>query len=248
MTQSTAFPTSRIESLRQIDLLSGLDDVDLDLLVPLTRQQVVPKRQYVFLPDDAADSVFLLLEGKVRIAKLSRDGKEITLSILVAGSLFGEQALHGAASRGTMAEVIEDAVICAIDRAGFERFVRQRPGVAYHIIKLLAARQHEVQERIEELAFRDVPTRLARLLTRLASEYGSAVPEGTVIDLPLTHQEVANLIGATRETTTATLNDFRRAGMLSLGRKRIVITNRDQLDTLGQAAAPSRSRVNGNGR
>jgi CRP/FNR family transcriptional regulator len=247
MNESTTMQTSRVEALQRVALLAGLDDVDLQLLTPMTRQQAIARRQYVYLPDDPSDSLFILLEGKVRVAKLSRDGKEITLAILVAGDLFGEQALHHGGPRGTMTEVIEDAVVCAIDRDDFEQFVRQRPGLAYGVIQLLAARQREIQERIEELAFRDVPTRLARLLSRLVQDYGSAVPEGTVIDLPLTHQEVANLIGATRETTTATLNDFRRAGVLTLGRKRIVITDRGRLDSMAQTVQTARGAGNGNG-
>ncbi len=235
------------ESLRQVQLLADLDDVDLQLLAPLTRQRMIAKRQHVFRSDEPSDALFLLLEGRVRLAKLSRDGKEITLAILGAGDLFGEQAICGGGPRGTISEVIEDATICAIERTDFERYVRQRPGLAYRFMQLLAERQREIQDRIEELAFRDVPTRLARLLSRLAVEHGDTVAEGIAIRLPLTHQEVANLIGATRETTTATLNDFRRAGALKLGRKRIVITNLDHLQAMAEGTPPGSQTGNGNG-
>ncbi|MGD8395001.1 MAG: Crp/Fnr family transcriptional regulator [Candidatus Eiseniibacteriota bacterium] len=230
-----------------MDLLDDLDEVDLQVLAPMARQHVIPRRRYVYLPDDPSDSLYVLVSGKVRVAKLSRDGKEITLAILCGGDLFGEQAILGAARRGTMTEVIEEATLCEIAREDFEAFVSQRPAVAYRLVRLMAARQQEIQERIEELAFRDVPTRLARLLTRLVDCHGHSVADGTVIDLPLTHQEVANLIGATRETTTATLNDFRRAGVLTLGRKRIVVTDRARLGSMAKMAVAVLQGDNGNG-
>jgi CRP/FNR family transcriptional regulator len=245
--------TLSAEALRRVEPFEYLDPEELELLRSIASVETLARRQCIYFPEDTTGIVFLLLAGKVRVARLSRQGKEITLAILSPGTIFGEQGLCGARARGALAEVLEEATVAKLPLAEFAALVQRNAALAYRFARLQVQRRHEIETRIEELTFWDVPTRLARLLVRLADSHGDHASEGILIDLPLTHQEVANLIGATRETTTAMLNDLRRNGMLRLGRKRIVITDRERLVALTRTSMrangdhPGAARHGGNG-
>ena len=220
---------SKIWYLKQFNLLSGLSDEEISKLENLIRIIRVAKKQFLYFPEDPSDSIYLLKEGRVKISKISDDGKEITLDILEPGEIFGELAIVDEGPRQTLAEVLEDALIYAINRKDFIDFTENKPDLAFKLTKLIGLRRRDVESKIEALVFRDVPSRLAALLLQLAANHGKPDQKGMRLNLKLTHQELGNLIGSTRETTTTWLNEFRKKGLIAFDRRQIIVLDLKEL-------------------
>ena len=212
--------------LKRINVFKGMSNAEVKLLDDITYMKHYDKKDLIYLPGDVSDQVYLLKEGRVKISKLSEDGREITLVILEPGEIFGESALiNDEETRSTVAEAIEKAYICVISRKDFEEFINNKPELALSITKLMGFRRREIENMLEDLVFRGVHERLAILLLRLSERHGKDINGNKLIDISLTHYDYANLIGSTRETTTACLNDFKREGLIDFKKRKVVIIN-----------------------
>lgn len=218
--------------LKKFNIFEEFDPEEMEALANITHMGRASAGQPLFLPDDPSDKVFLLKEGRVKISKVSEEGKELTLAILEQGEIFGELALIDEGPRETIAEALVDTFICVIGRQDFEKLLEKKPNVALKVTKLIGLRRRAIEAKVEDLVFRDVSSRLAKLLLELADTYGTKVSNGTRIDVKLTHQEIANLIGSTRETTTATLNELRRRGFIEMEKRRLIVVDQSGLETL----------------
>jgi len=215
--------------LKQFDLLSQLRESQLEELSDWIKDFNYSKGESIYLPGESSESVYFLKQGKVKLSHLGPGGKEFTVSIISKGELFGEMALVGEEGRSLKAEALEDVVLCTIFRRDFLHFADQNPELSLKVAKEIGQHEREIQTNLTDLIFKDVPTRLAGVLCRLASDYGSREKEGLRIEPGFTHEELAKLIGSTRETTTATLNRFESDGLLEKGRGRIVIRDMSAL-------------------
>ena len=186
-----------------------------------------PRGQVILGTDPDPDLVYFVKAGRVKISTYSPDGKEQILALLERGDLFGElvPTEHGP----TRVEAFDYCVVCSLQRAVFEDIIRNTPEVALQVIRVLARRLLAAEREIEDLALRDVPGRLAALLLRLAEEYGEPHGRGIRLALRLTHQDLANMVGSTRETITAMINRFRDEGLLIAEQRILVILDRDKL-------------------
>ena len=201
-----------------------MSDAEVKHLDKITFMKHYDKKDLIYLPGDVSDQVYLLKEGRVKISKLSEDGREITLVILEPGEIFGESALiDDKETRSTVAEALENAYLCVISRRDFEEFINNKPELALSITKLMGFRRRQIENMLEDLVFRGVHERLALLLLRLSERHGKEVDGKNLIDISLTHYDYANLIGSTRETTTACLNDFKREGLIEFQKRKVVI-------------------------
>ncbi|MDR3709794.1 MAG: Crp/Fnr family transcriptional regulator [Capsulimonadaceae bacterium] len=184
------------------------------------------RRQIVFMADQLNDYVYLLSSGRVKLVRVSPTGREITLYIVNPMEFFGEAHLFDDnVSYDMTAEVLEDADVVVFRRTEIVEALTRSPESMRELTILQANRRAQAENRLTEYVFYDVPTRVARLLTRLSSTHGRYSKGGSLIRLKLTHQEIANLIGSTRETTTLILNDFRRRGLIELQGRRIVVSD-----------------------
>lgn len=183
-----------------------------------------------YMPEETGEALFLLKKGRVSLYRISPDGKKLVVATLGPGAIFGELALIGQGMQDTFAQAAEDCVLCVMSRADVERIIVSKPQVGLRFIEAMGKRLKEIEDRLEELAFKSIPARLAGLLLRLAGDDGQVIG--------YTHQELGEMLGTYRETTTQTLNDFKSRGLIEIGRKRIAITDRAGLE----AAAASRSR------
>lgn len=189
----------------------------------------------IYLPGDRSDKVYLLKKGRVKVSRLSEDGREMTMIILEPGEFFGESALYtDQQTRSTMAEALDDAIICTIYREEFEALLREEPNLALRVTKAIGRRRREIESRLEDMVFRSVPSRLAHLLLKLADQYGREKSQGTLLDVTLTHLEIANLIGSTRETTTTQLNNLKRDGLINIKKRNIYILDKIGLEDLAE--------------
>jgi CRP/FNR family transcriptional regulator len=188
------------------------------------------KKDMIFLPGDNSDKVYLLKSGVVKVSKYSDAGKEIILAMVNPGEIFGEMALIETGKREMVAEALMDSYVCIVSRELFMRYLQRNPEMSLQITKIMGLKFKRMGQKVEDLIFRNVYQRLAGLLIHLTDEYGYHKNNKTYIRVKLTHYDIASLIGSTRETTTACLNDFRREGLLEFDGRKIVILDRGGLE------------------
>ena len=231
-------PVDRFWYLKRIKVFQELDEAALERVAAKLGQAEYRKRQTIFTAYDPSDRIYLLRRGRVKLYMLSEDGREITLAILEEGDLFGETVLVNPASRQVFAEALDDALVATMTRRDFLDLMRDHPDVALRVMAAIGERLMRTQQQVERLAFDDVSTRLARFLWDEVAR--SPAPAGGVIRLPLalTHQEMANLLGTTRETLTATLNRFIDDGVVAVeSRGVLLVTDEAALRTRAHAAS-----------
>jgi CRP-like cAMP-binding protein len=197
-----------------------------------------PNRRFATLYSEGspADTIFFLESGLVKIHKRGDEGKEIILQIVGPGELFGEQALGMENTRAAAAEVLHEGVIHVIPRDIFLRFCDSRPEIWRQLAELLVVRKRHLEKKIELLCLRDVEYRILYYLAELAATFGTRA-DGQEYSIPLSQGELASLIGATRETTSTTLNALARRGLVKLGRRQLVLASLDGV----RAAADERA-------
>ncbi len=210
-----ATPTTeeKVRLLSSADLFQDLPKEDVERIERMTVMSQCPRGQVVYAPGETREALFLLKRGRIEIYRLSEDGKRLLVSTVHAGMAFGDMALTGQGMHGSYAEAVEDCMICVMSRADVEALVQQYPPVAVRIIRILSDRISDLEERLDESALRDIPSRVAAALLRAAQQEGPSVR--------MTHLQLAELVGTHRETVTRTLGEFRDHGMIRLGRGRI---------------------------
>jgi len=218
--------------LKHIRLFDGISPSAMQEMEKITRMEEVKKRQPLYLPGDPSTSIYLLKQGRVKIASTAPSGKEVTFEILEPGEIFGELDVLEDAVRSTSAEALDDALICVIPRKDFDQYLSMHPNVTIKLTKLIGLRLKKIQSRVEDLVFRDVPARLAHLLLELRKSEGVPEGAGTRLRVKLTHQEMANLIGCSRETVSTTLGQFRDEGLIHTDGRSITIVNEKGLTQL----------------
>jgi CRP-like cAMP-binding protein len=218
--------------IKKIPLFQDVSHETVHKLVTSIEMREVRRRQVVYLPGDPGHSVYFVNGGRVKISKVTRDGKELTLAYRGPGEIFGELVMVDGGPREEMAEAMENALITELERGEFERIVQREGIIGYRLTKIVSQRRREVENKIEQLIFKDVSAKLAELLLRLATEYGIEDSRGTLVALKITHQEMANLIGSTRETVSLTLSQFKRRGLIQTDGRKVILADREGLRAL----------------
>ncbi len=218
--------------LKKIPLLQDLSHDTMHRLVQCIEMREIRRRQVIYLPGDPGQAVFFVNGGRIKISKVTRDGKELTLAYRGPGEIFGELVMIDGGPREEMAEAMENALITELERGEFERLVQKEGMIGFRLAKVIAQRRRDVENKIEQLIFKDVNAKLAELLLRLAAEYGIEDSRGTLVSLKITHQEMANLIGSTRETVSLTLSQFKRKGLIQTEGRKVILADRDGLRAL----------------
>ena len=218
--------------LNKVPLLAELSLDARTNVAETVEMREIRRRQVIYLPGDPGSAVFLVNGGRVKVSKVTRDGKELTLAYRGPGEIFGELVMIDGGPREEMAEAMENALITEIDRAEFEKIVQKEGIIGFRLTKIVSQRRRDVENKIEQLIFKDVNAKLAELLLRLAAEYGVDDSRGTLVSLKITHQEMANLIGSTRETVSLTLSQFKRKGLIQTEGRKVILADREGLRAL----------------
>lgn len=218
--------------LKKVPILGDLSADALNRLAEKIEMKEIRRRQVIYLPGDPGAAVYFVNGGRVKVSKVTRDGKELTLAYRGPGEVFGETCLIDGGPREEMAEAMENALVTEIERSEFERLLQTQALLGYRLAKILAQRRREIENKIENLVFKDVNSKLAELLLRLGTEYGVDDSRGTLVALKITHQEMANLIGSTRETVSLTLAQFKRRGLISTDGRKVILSDREGLRAL----------------
>jgi CRP-like cAMP-binding protein len=215
--------------LATIPLFSGLHRDELAKFAELTRERAYPKGSVILFQDDPGDSLFVLRQGRVKVVLIGEDGREVILGVLEPGAHFGELALIDDQPRSAHVIAMDDAQLLILRREDFRRRVEANPTIAWALLTELSRRLRRADQKIGGLVLLDVPGRIARLVLDLADEAGSPT-----IEKPLTHQTIAQMIGASRETVSRAMKEFQDAGLIRVERRRIAVGDRDALEKRAQ--------------
>jgi CRP/FNR family cyclic AMP-dependent transcriptional regulator len=215
--------------LSDIELFRDLSDRDISDLDRVTTMTSVPRGRVFYRPEEVGEVLFLVKDGRVQLYRISPEGKKLVIATLGPGTLFGEMALLGQQMHNTFAEALDDCLIYVMSRTDLERLILSKPSVGLRVLEITGRRLRDAEERLEDMAFKGIPARLASLLLRLSAERGSTEIVG------LTHQDLAETVGTYRETATQVLNDMKSDGLIDIGRKRIDILSAERLQALAES-------------
>lgn len=189
-------------------------------------ERAVEKGAFFFHQEDAAEHLYLLADGRVKMVQLAEDGQQVTMRIILPGQLFGGMAvLGGKATYPVSAEAMEASIALCWKGEMLLGLARTDPNLGLKMTELMYAHVQELQNRFRELATERVERRVARTLLRLLTQAGRKVKEGVLIDLPLSRQGIAEMAGTTLFTVSRLVSEWERGGILDVGRERVVVRN-----------------------
>jgi CRP-like cAMP-binding protein len=216
--------------LSEVALFSGLSEDDIAAIGHATTMTHCSRGQQILSPNDPPDRIHIVKKGRVRVFRITPDGKQLTLDIHEKGTILGDMELLGQDRLPeAYAETIEDAVICTITPDELRRLIERYPTIGINIIQHLSRRLDAAERELEAMAFQRVDQRLARKLLDLGQRFGVKTERGTLIQARLTQQELAEMVGTTRETLAHTLGDFRRHGLIDTASQQVVIRDAERL-------------------
>jgi len=211
-------------------IFSGLDQTEMTQIAAAARSLRKERGEFVYMPGDRADSVYVLKKGRIKLSVLSESGKEIAIDIIQPGEIFGEFALIDESVRSNMAQALDDVTILVFHKRDFVHLLESQSRLALNYIRMVGDRRRRMEKKLSDITSKEVPARVCELLHELSV---NALSPGEVHQslIPLTHQDVASLIGASRQTTTSVLNDLMRSGFIELGRGWVRIKSLKDIQT-----------------
>ena len=221
--------TTTADFLATVPLFRSLIPAEVTAFAQMAREKSYPKGSVILFEDDPGDSLFVVRAGRVKVVLVAEDGREVILGILGPGDHFGELSLIDDQPRSAHVVAMEESTLLVLRREDFRRRVEQSPQVAWALLLELSRRLRRADEKIGSLVLLDVPGRIARMILDTATEGGSEQ-----IEKPLTHQTIAHVIGASRETVSRAMREFVEAGWINTDRRRIRITDRAALEKRSQ--------------
>ena len=215
--------------LSRAPLFAALDRESAAALRTSVSELELSKGQVLFSEDQTGDRLYVVLEGKIKLARTSVDGRENLLSVLGPGEMFGELSLFDPRPRTASAIALTDVRLAGLGHDDLRPWLTGRPEVALHLLRALAQRLRRTNDVLADLVFTDVPGRVAKQLLDLADRFGQKTDEGIRVHHDLTQEELAQLVGASRETVNKALADFAQRGWLRIEAKAVVIMDMERL-------------------
>ncbi|MGL5810205.1 MAG: Crp/Fnr family transcriptional regulator [Nocardioides sp.] len=215
--------------LRHAPLFNTLDDEAAVALRSSMTETRVKRGGVLFHEGDSGDQLYVVVEGKIKLGRTVPDGRESLLAVLGPGQMFGELSLFDPGPRSATATAVIDTVVVSLAHPDLLRWLEGRPAVAHGLLTQLASRLRKANDVVADLVFSDVPGRVAKALIDLASRFGRAEPDGVHVNHDLTQEELAQLVGASRETVNKALADFASRGWLRLEPRSVFIMDIDRL-------------------
>lgn len=219
----------RVWRLSEFDIFQDLSPQEMDAIARSAPMREVALGTLLISPDQAGEVLFILKKGRVRIYRIAADGRTLTTAIVEAGQLFGEMVALGQQMDDTYAAALDRCVVCIMSRTDVQQLLLSDPRIASRIAESLGARVAELERRLGDTVLKSVPARIAAALAAMAG--------GGRTDVRLTHEQLADLVGTTRETTTKVLGDLRDRGLVHLRRGRISVVDPTGLGRMSDADA-----------
>ena len=222
------------EVIRKAPLFTALDDAAAASLLANMVSVKISKGSVLFAEGDEGDQLYVIAEGKLKLGTSSGDGRENLLSILGPGEMFGELSLFDPGPRTSTATVVTDAKLLSLGQEKLLPWLAENPKVALQLLARLAQRLRRTNEAVGDLVFSDVPGRVAKALIDLGERFGKKTEEGLFVHHDLTQEELAQLVGASRETVNKALADFAGRNWLKLDGRAVLITDFERLSKRGK--------------
>ncbi len=218
------------ELLRRVSIFSDLDDEALALLEDLVHERTVLKDCCIVGQNEPGDSLFIVARGRAKAVLYGQTGREITLYIFEEGDFFGEMSLIDNQPRSVSVEAQEETTLLVLKRDAFQRFISENPQTALSVLREMSRRLRNADEIIGSLALLDVYGRVARMLRDMAARGGEATDGGVLIRHRPTQQELASMLGTSRETVSRVLGDMARRGFIEVSGKKVLLRNSFLMD------------------
>jgi CRP-like cAMP-binding protein len=218
--------------LADLDLFRKLRADELDRLVAYTRWTCHKARTVLFRKCDPGTSMMMVRHGRVKVSTHSEDGKELVLNMFGPGEVFGEIALLDGSARTADAVTIDDCDLLVLDRRDFIPFLLEHPDASVRMLEVLSHRLRRTTQLLEDVAFCEGSSKLARRFVHLAEFSGRPVDDGVFVDMPLSQQQLGNMVGMTRESINKQLRQWRDEGLISWTRGYYTIRDLDELSKL----------------
>ena len=222
------------EVVRRAALFTALDDASAATLRESMSAVKVAKGQILFKEGDAGDRLFVVVEGKLKLGTSSGDGRESLLSILGPGDMFGELSLFDPGPRTATATAVVDSRLLALANDQVIGWVTAHPQVSLQLLGRLAQRLRKANDVLSDLVFADVPGRVAKAIIELGERFGTKKDDGLHVNHELTQEELAQLVGASRETVNKALADFASRGWVKLEPRAVVVLDYERLSKRGR--------------
>ncbi|MEK6238886.1 MAG: Crp/Fnr family transcriptional regulator [Planctomycetales bacterium] len=230
--------SEQIWFLKKCDLFEQLSQAELERLETRAQLREFPRKSMVYLPTQEARSVFLLTSGRVKISNITQDGKQAILAFIDPGELFGELAVFDSSEREDYAETMEKSTVVMIPAEEVRLLMEQHAHLSMGVTKLIGLRRRRIERRLKHLLFRSNRERLIHLLLDLAEQYGYHTEQGVQLSIKLSHQDLASVIGSTRESVTVALGELQAERYLRIDRRRITLLQTDRLAAVVSTEPP----------
>lgn len=210
--------------MKDLDIFSALSHAEREQIGTLALKRIYRKNEPIFNQGTEADAIYLIKSGRVRLYKVSEDGKEFTLDYMKSEDIFGEVTFFENALHTMSAVAMEDTFICCCTKELFVKLL-ESPQTALKIVQYLGKRMNEHTEHMSRTVFMDVKGRVLSVLCKLAENFGKPTEDGIMLALELTHQDIASLVNASRVMVTNVLGELRKESLVNINSQRIVLTN-----------------------
>jgi CRP/FNR family transcriptional regulator len=215
--------------LQKVSIFAGLSIPDLGQIAKIARTRRYARGEAVFSESSSGDSLFIVASGRVKIFSRSSTGRTKTFAFLEPKDIFGEMALLDQNTRSASAQAVQDSTLLVIPKQDFKKLLGRYPKLSFSLLQTVCARLRWADQEIKLMSFNNVLGRLARILLDLAQRYGAQTGDGVRIELELSNQELADLVGTAREMVSRVLHRLSRTGCLQLGKRSIVIRDPEKL-------------------
>jgi len=205
--------------LQNFNVFEGISSNMMMELEKNTSMQSNSKKEIIYFPEERSNTIYFLKEGKIKIYRLSEDGKTTTLHLLGPGEIFGESAILGQDTHDNVAEVVEDAVVCGMDKRDFQAMMEKSPKLTMSVNKFIGFRLRKIQAHVEDLVFKSAKERVTAFLHRYITTFGKKMVDGWMVRPFLTHQEIADLTATARQTVNQVLNELAEDDVIKFSRR-----------------------------
>ena len=224
---------TKVWYFQNFNLFKELDEATIKEMAEVSQMNTTRKREVIYFPEESSNTIYMLKQGKIKISRISPDGQTVTLALIGPGEIFGESAILGQSIHENIAEVVEDAVVCAIDKETFQGMLEKNNALSRRIQVYIGSRMRQVESKIEDLVFKDARQRVIRFLSQYVRSFGKELVDIWEVRPFLTHQEIAELTATSRQTVNAILNELKTEEMIDFSRQFLRVSNLDDLEAQG---------------
>jgi len=221
--------------LKGIPIFNNFPFEELSEIAKITQLESYDRDAIIFRENTTGDNLYFILSGIVRIYKTAQDGKTKTLAYLEKGDFFGEMTAFVSGERSASARTMEPGKVAVINNKDLLTLISKNPKIARHFLDTMAMRLREADKQIQALTFQNVQSRLTVLLLDLADRHGKQTDAGILIDFPITHQELANMVGTAREVVSRILTNWKSQGLIDTDKHNIVLKDKAKLTEIMKA-------------